>query len=63
MRLLRFTPAMTAEAVARAGYDGFRAKRPVAIPGLSNFVLAKSAALVPRPLLMRVVATLQRKRR
>jgi uncharacterized protein len=62
MRLLRFAPAMMAEAVARAGFEAFRAKRPVAVPGLSNVVLAKGAPLMPRSLLLRTVAALQRKR-
>ena len=62
MRLLRFAPVMTPEAVARAGFEAFVAKRPVAVPGLSNLVMAKAAALAPRPLLLKAVAALQRKR-
>jgi hypothetical protein len=62
MRLTRVAPMMSAEAVAKEGFDGFRRGRAVVIPGASNFMMAKSAALTPRPVLLRVVEMLQRKK-
>lgn len=63
MALLKVAPPMSAEAVARAGFAGFRRRRAVVIPGLPNAVMAASAPLTPRPLLLRIVETLQKKRR
>ena len=61
MCLLRFAPLTMSEAVACAELKAFQAKRPVAIPGLSNVVMAKAATLAPRPLLLRTIAALQPK--
>jgi uncharacterized protein len=62
MRLLKVAPPMTAEAVAKAGFEGFRRRKAVVIPGLSNAVMAKSAPFTPRPVLLGIVETLQRKK-
>jgi short-subunit dehydrogenase len=55
-------PMQTAEQVAKAGFSAFRRKQAVAIPGGMNFVMAKSAALAPRGVLLSMVETLQKKR-
>lgn len=62
MALLKVAPPMSAEAVAKAGFEGFVRKQAVVIPGATNFIMAKSAALTPRPLLLRIVETLQKKK-
>jgi short-subunit dehydrogenase len=62
MALLKVAPMMTADAVAQAGLDAFQRRRPVAIPGASNFAMAKSAAFTPRAVLLRVVEGLQKKK-
>jgi hypothetical protein len=62
MVLLKVAPPMSAAAVAEAGYEGFRKRQAVVIPGASNFAMAKSAALTPRPVLLRVVEYLQKKK-
>lgn len=61
MRLLKAMKPMTAEAVARAGFRAFKARKPVVIPGAMNFMMAKSAALTPRPVLLSVVELMQKK--
>ena len=61
MRMLKALRPMSAEAVARAGFNAFRAKKPVVIPGATNFLMAKSAALTPRPVLLAVVEMMQKK--
>jgi short-subunit dehydrogenase len=55
-------PMQSAEQVAKAGYDGFKAKRAVVIPGAMNTVMAKSAPFAPRGVLLSMVETLQKKR-
>mgnify|MGYP002778469814 FL=1 len=62
MALLKAVQPMSADAVARAGFEGFRRRRPVVIPGLSNAVMARSAPLTPRPVLLGVIEALQKKR-
>ncbi len=46
-RLMRGPQANAAD-VARAGYDGVLAGRPVVVPGISNKVLSWTAHLIPR---------------
>lgn len=61
MRLLKAVRPMSAETVAQAGFRAFRARKPVVIPGATNFLMAKSAALTPRPVLLATVEMMQRK--
>ncbi len=58
--LFRMMPAMTAEAVAAAGWRGFRRGRRVVVPGLFNRIGAATAPLVPRALLLPAVDRLNR---
>ena len=51
-----------ARAVARAGYEGFRAGKRIVIPGLLNKVGAQSIRLTPRGLATRVVKGMQARR-
>lgn len=60
MKIKRMTP-MSAEAVARSGYEGFRHRHAVVIPGASNFALAKSTAFLPRGVLLSIVENMQKK--
>ncbi len=62
MRLLKAMKPMSAEAVARAGFKGFKARKAVVIPGATNFLMAKSAAVTPRPVLLSVVDLMQKKK-
>jgi short-subunit dehydrogenase len=55
-------PMQSAEQTARAGYAAFRRRQAVVIPGGMNFVMAKSAALAPRGVLLSVVEGMQKKR-
>ncbi|MBF5043449.1 SDR family oxidoreductase [Aggregicoccus sp. 17bor-14] len=55
-RLVKGRTIMDSRTVARAGYAGLLAGRPVVIPGLKNKVLAQSVRLLPR----RAVTTLVR---
>ncbi len=55
-------PMQTAEQVAKTGFTAFRRKQAVMIPGGMNFLMAKSAALAPRGVLLSMVETLQKKR-
>jgi len=59
-KLLSLIPLMTAEQVARSGYRAFKAKKPVHITGLVNFLMAKSVAFTPRFLLMPLIRYLQK---
>lgn len=61
IRLLKALRPMTAEAVARAGFRAFKSRKPVVIPGSANFLMAKSAALTPRPVLLSMVDLMQKK--
>lgn len=61
VRLTKAVTPMGADAVARAAYDGFVARKAVVIPGAVNFLMAKSAGLTPRPVLLAMVEMLQRK--
>ena len=55
-------PMQTADAVAKAGYEGFAQKKAVVIPGAMNAAMARSAAFAPRGVLLSMVETLQKKR-
>jgi short-subunit dehydrogenase len=52
-----------AAAVARAGYDGFRAGKRIVIPGLINKVGVQSIRISPRALATRMVKRMQEHRR
>ena len=52
----------SAEEVARAGYDGFKAGRRVVVPGLANKLATRFVGLAPRRLLLTAVLRLQRRR-
>lgn len=54
--------AMSARAVAEAGYRGLLDGRRVVIPGLRNNLLARSIGLFPRGLVTKVVRGIQEKR-
>jgi len=56
--LFRFSTPMTAEAVARAGHDGFRAGRAVVVPGWPNKIGAFLIRFTPRRLARKVTAWL-----
>jgi short-subunit dehydrogenase len=55
-------PMQSSEQVAKTGYDGFKAKKAVVIPGAMNAVMARSAPFAPRGVLLSMVETLQKKR-
>jgi short-subunit dehydrogenase len=61
MRLTKAVTPMGADAVAKAGFDAFAARKGVVIPGAVNFLMAKSAGLTPRPVLLAMVDMLQKK--
>ncbi len=49
----------SSEAVARAGYDGFRRGKTIVVPGIRNKISAASVRFTPRPLMRRIVRRLQ----
>jgi len=53
---------MDAAAVARAGYEGFRAGRRLVIPGLVNKLVVQSLRISPRRLVTRIVRGMQKRR-
>jgi uncharacterized protein len=53
---------MDAAAVARAGYEGFRAGRRLVIPGLVNKLVVQSLRISPRVLVTRIVHGMQKRR-
>jgi short-subunit dehydrogenase len=55
-------PMQTAEQAARAGFSGFRRRQAVVIPGGMNFIVAKSAGVAPRGVLLSIVEGMQKKR-
>jgi hypothetical protein len=57
-RLLDVISVMSAADVARAGYEGMMAGRPLVIPGLMNKVGVQSLRLAPRRLTARLVKAL-----
>ena len=54
--------AMSARAVAEAGYRGLLEGRAVVIPGLRNSLVARTVGFMPRGLVTKVVRRLQEKR-
>jgi len=50
----------SADAVARAGYEGFRAGRVIVVPGLRNKLIAFSVRTGPRALVRKIVRSLHR---
>lgn len=61
MRLTRLMQPRSPAFVADAALRGFKAGRPVVIPGAMEAVMAKGAAFTPRPWLLAMVEQLQRK--
>lgn len=53
---------MDAAAVARAGYEGFRAGKRIVIPGLINKLGVQSVRISPRAVVTRLVRAMQAKR-
>jgi len=49
-RLVKRIGAMDARTVARDGYRGLMAGRPVVISGLRNWLVAESVRFAPRPM-------------
>jgi short-subunit dehydrogenase len=62
VRLLNMSRLMTSADVARAGYDGMMAGRPLVIPGLLNKIGAQSVRLMPRRIVTRLVRSLNAER-
>lgn len=56
--LFQWSTPMTPEAVAQAGYEGFRAGRAVVVPGWTNKIGAALSQWAPRPLVRKVVGWL-----
>jgi len=54
-RLLKVSPVMTAEEVARAGYDGMMAGRTIVIPGALNKAGVQVLRISPRALVAHLV--------
>ena len=50
---------MTSEAVAEAGFNGFRAGKTLVVPGLKNKATAASVRFVPRAAVRKLVKSLQ----
>lgn len=57
-RLFSGGHAMSADQVARAGYQGLNTGKRVVVPGLRNKVLAQSVRLVPRRMLTKIARRL-----
>ena len=49
-------PVMSAGEVARLGYEGLKARRPVVVTGLLNRIMAASAQLSPAPIKLRIAS-------
>ena len=49
-------PVMSASEVARLGYQGLKARRPVIITGLLNKIMAASSRLSPTPVTLRIAS-------
>jgi short-subunit dehydrogenase len=60
-RLLRVTSVMSSADVARIGYDGMMAAKPLVIPGVGNKVGAQAVRFVPRLVAARIAGTLNAK--
>jgi uncharacterized protein len=54
--------AMTARAVAEAGYRGMLAGRTLVIPGLRNALVARAVGMLPRKMVTKVVRGIQERR-
>lgn len=54
--------AMSARAVAEAGYRGMLKGKAIVIPGLHNNILARAVGFLPRGLITRAVRSLQERR-
>jgi short-subunit dehydrogenase len=52
-----------AAAVARAGYEGFRAGKRIVVPGLINKIGVQSLRVSPRALATRLIKGMQERRR
>jgi len=59
-KLLRRSSSMSAQAVARAGYRGWRRGKVLVVPGLANKAGTLAVRLLPRRLLRRLVGGLNR---
>jgi len=60
-RLFRVTSVMSSAEVARAGYDGMMAGKPLVIPGVGNKVGAQAVRFLPRLVAGRIAGTLNAK--
>jgi uncharacterized protein len=60
-RLFRVARVMSPGDVARAGYDGMMAGKPLVIPGVGNKVAAQAVRFVPRLAAARIAGTLNAK--
>jgi short-subunit dehydrogenase len=49
-------PVMSASEVARLGYEGLKARRPVVVTGLLNRIMAVSSQLSPAPVKLRIAS-------
>jgi short-subunit dehydrogenase len=58
--LFRTGTVMSAAAVARVGFDGLMAGKPVAIAGVSNKLTVLSARLAPRTMLAKITSKLNK---
>ena len=58
-RMLDLTPSLSAERVAALSLRGFRRNRRVVVPGFSNQLIAGSARLTPKPVLLAMTRWLQ----
>lgn len=60
-RLFRMLPKATAEDVARRGWAGFRRGKRVVFPDFMSWLSARTCAALPRGILLRIMARLQRR--
>ncbi len=61
VRLMKLMRPRSAQDVADAAFDAFKARRPVVIPGLMETIMAKSAAFTPRAILLPLVEQIQKR--
>jgi short-subunit dehydrogenase len=61
-RLLTTLSLMSAEDVARAGYEGMKAGRAIVVPGLVNRLIIQSQRVTPRAVVRNLVRTFQDRR-
>jgi uncharacterized protein len=62
-RLFRMLPKATAQSVARRGWAGFRRGRRLIFPDPISALTARLCAALPRAILLRIMARLQRRRK